>query len=99
MGAALNAAAGMNAYVLSDRASWLNFRNKGDLALLYSGDPALVNQYAFLPVNPARHDHVRGDLAARLEEWLVSERAEALVNGYRIDGEPLFVFNADLQAR
>lgn len=95
MGAALNTASGMNAYLISDRASWLNFGNKGDLALLFAGDPALFNQYAFLPVNPAGHPHIRHDLALKLEEWLVSERAKALIDGYKIDGEALFVFNAD----
>ncbi len=94
MGATLNTAAGMNAYTLSDRASWLNFGNKGDLALLYAGDPALFNQYAFLPVNPARHPHVRADLVARLEDWLTSARARELIDGYRIGGEQLFTFNA-----
>ena len=95
MGAALNTASAMNAYILSDRASWLNFANKGNLELLYAGDPALFNQYAYLPVNPARHDHVNADAAARLEAWLTSDRAATLINGYTIDGEPLFVFNAE----
>lgn len=94
MGAALNTASGMNAYILSDRASWLNFGNKGDLALLFSGDPVLFNQYAYLPVNPALHGHVQADLAKKLEGWLVSEDAKALIDGYTIDGETLFVFNA-----
>lgn len=94
MGAALNTASGMNGYVMSDRASWLNFGNKGDLALLYSGDPVLFNQYAYLPVNPELHSHVKDDLAVRLEEWLVSDHAKQLIDGYTIDGETLFVFNA-----
>lgn len=94
MGAALNTASGLNAYILSDRASWLNFGNKGDLALLFSGDPVLFNQYAFLPVNPARHDHVKSELTAKLEDWLTSDRAKSLIDGYTIDGETLFVFNA-----
>lgn len=94
MGAALNTASGMKAYILSDRASWLNFKNKGDLALLYSGDPALFNQYAFLPVNPAIHPTARYGLAVRLEGWLTSEKAAKLINGYMINGEKLFVFNA-----
>ena len=97
MGAALNTASAMNAYILSDRASWLNFKNKGDLALLYSGDPELFNQYAFLPVNPAKHPVVRYDLAVQLEEWLTSEKAAKLINGYMINGETLFVFNAQVQ--
>ncbi|WP_420011069.1 substrate-binding domain-containing protein [Tateyamaria sp.] len=94
MGAALNTASGLNAYILSDRASWLNFGNKGDLALLFAGDPVLFNQYAFLPVSEARHDHVKSDLTARLETWLTSDRARALINNYTIDDEALFVFNA-----
>lgn len=94
MGAALNAASGMNAYVLSDRASWLTFGNKGDLALLYAGDPVLFNQYAYLPVNAAMHSHVNTVSAMQLENWLVSDRAKALINGYQLNGETLFTFNA-----
>lgn len=94
MGAALNTASGMNAYILSDRASWLNFGNKGDLALLFAGDPVLFNQYAFLPVNPARHPHVKNDLVLKLEDWLTSTRAAELINSYTINGETLFTFNA-----
>lgn len=94
MGAALNTASGMNAYILSDRASWLNFANKGELALLYSGDPVLFNQYAYLPVSADRHPHVKTDLVEKLETWLTSDRAKALINDYKINGETLFVFNA-----
>lgn len=94
MGASLNTASGLNAYILADRASWLNFRNKGDLKLLFSGDPALFNQYAFLPVNPDLHPHVKHEAALKLEAWLTSERAAELINNYSIDGEALFVFNA-----
>lgn len=94
MGASLNTASGLDAYIMSDRASWLNFNNKGDLALLFSGDPALFNQYAYLPVNPKRHPHVKGEAALALEAWLTSLKAATLINGYMIDGEPLFVFNA-----
>ena len=94
MGAALNTAAGMDAYLMSDRASWLNFGNKGNLALLFSGDPALFNQYAYLPVNPEKHGHVKNELAMKLEAWLTSDRAKELIDGYTINGETLFVFNA-----
>ena len=94
MGASLNTAAGMNAYILSDRASWLNFGNKGDLALLFAGDPVLFNQYAYIPVNPEMHGHVKADLAETLEGWLTSPRAAELINGYTISGETLFTFNA-----
>lgn len=94
MGATLNTASAMGAYVMSDRASWLKFANKGDLSLLFAGDPVLFNQYAFLPVNPEKHPHVKADLASKLETWLVSPRAQTLIDGYRLDGAPLFTFNA-----
>ncbi|WP_424977954.1 substrate-binding domain-containing protein [Leisingera sp. S232] len=95
MGAALNTASGMDGYIMSDRASWLNFGNKGGLALLFAGDPVLFNQYAFIPVNPQMHSHVKDGLATRLEEWLVSDKAKMLINTYMINGEALFVFNAE----
>lgn len=94
MGASLNTASSLNAYILADRASWLNFGNKGDLALLFAGDPVLFNQYAYLPVNPAHHPHVKSDAAASLEMWLTSDAARTLINGYMIEGETLFMFNA-----
>ncbi|KIC31640.1 substrate-binding domain-containing protein [Leisingera sp. ANG-S5] len=94
MGAALNTAAGMDAYIMSDRASWLNFGNKGGLKLLFAGDPVLFNQYAYIPVNPEKHGHVKNGLAMQLEAWLVSDKARELINGYQINGETLFVFNA-----
>ena len=95
MGAALNTAAGLEAYVLSDRASWLNFGNKRGMALLFSGDPVLFNQYAYLPVSAAAHPHVAADAAARLETWLTSPEAAALIDGYKLEGERLFTFNAE----
>lgn len=94
MGAALNTAAGMDAYIIADRASWLNFHNKGGLSLLFSGDPVLFNQYAYIPVSPEKHTHVNTDAAQKLEDWLVSGRAKQLIDTYEIDGEALFVFNA-----
>ncbi|MCX7567423.1 substrate-binding domain-containing protein [Sulfitobacter sp. F26169L] len=94
MGAALNTASGLDAYILSDRASWLNFGNKGDLAILFSGDPVLFNQYAYLPVSATRHPHVKAELAEKLEGWLTSARAAELINGYTVSGETLFSFNA-----
>ncbi|MGI9400545.1 MAG: substrate-binding domain-containing protein [Rhizobiaceae bacterium] len=94
MGATLNTASGMGAYVLSDRASWLKFGNKGNLKLLFSGDSELFNQYAYLPVNPQMHPHVKSDLAASLESWLISDRAKALIDGYEVNGQKLFKFNA-----
>ncbi len=94
MGASLNTASAMNAYIMSDRASWLKFGNKGDLVLLFAGDPVLFNQYAYIPVNPATHPHVKSDLTAKLETWLLSARAKDLINEYRLNGEQLFIYNA-----
>jgi tungstate transport system substrate-binding protein len=94
MGAALNTAVGLNAYVFSDRASWLNFGNKGGLVLLYQGDPALFNQYAYLPINPSKNSYIRNDLAMQLEGWLTSQKASTLIDNYQISGEKLFTFNA-----
>lgn len=94
MGATLNTASGLNAYVMSDRASWLKFKNKGDLKLLFAGDPILFNQYAYLPVNVAKHPHVKHELSEKLENWLVSEKAQALIGDYTIEGEVLFTPNA-----
>ncbi len=97
MGAALNTASGLDAYILSDRASWLNFGNKGGLELIFSGDPALFNQYAYLPVNPDRHSHVNAKTAARLEDWLTSDVARDSIDSYQINGETTFTFNAAVE--
>ena len=94
MGATLNIAAGLGAYTLTDRASWLNFANKDGLAIVFQGDPALFNQYAYLPVNPARHSQAKYELAAKLESWLVSDKGQAMIGAYEIDGQPLFTPNA-----
>ncbi len=94
MGAALNTASGLNSYILSDRATWLTFQNKGDLLLLYSGDPALFNPYSLMPVNPARHPHVNHGAVEDLEDWLAGPRGEALINAYTVEGETLFVHSA-----
>ncbi|MEE9315042.1 MAG: substrate-binding domain-containing protein [Rhizobiaceae bacterium] len=94
MGATLNAASAMDGYVMSDRASWLKFKNKGELKLLFSGDPELFNQYAFLPVNAAKHPHIKRKLAIALENWLVSKKAQKIIGAYTIDGELLFIPNA-----
>ena len=93
MGASLNSASGLDAYIMADRASWLNFGNKGGLELLYSGDPMLFNQYAYIPVNSDKHVHVKSEAAQRLEQWLLSARAKNIINNYKINGEALFIFN------
>jgi len=94
MGATLNTASGMDGYVLADRASWLNFGNKGNLTIVFSGDPSLFNQYGFLPVNPKRHPHVNHKAAKALETWLVSDKAQRTIADYKIAGEQLFTPNA-----
>ncbi|MCV2869237.1 substrate-binding domain-containing protein [Defluviimonas sp. WL0002] len=94
MGAALNTAAGLDAYIFSDRATWLSFENKAGLELLFEGDPALFNQYAYLPVSPTKYPHVKAAAAEQLEAWLTSDKAKELINGYQIAGQQLFNFNA-----
>jgi tungstate transport system substrate-binding protein len=94
MGSALNMAASMGAYVLSDRASWLSFKNRSDLAVLVQGDRRLFNQYGVLVVNPARHPHVKKDLAQAFVDWLLSPAGQAAIADYRIGGEQLFFPNA-----
>ncbi|MEM9968272.1 MAG: substrate-binding domain-containing protein [Pseudomonadota bacterium] len=94
MGSSLNTAAALNAYILTDRASWLNFGNPGELTVLFDGDPVLFNQYSFLPVNPDRHPHVKRQAVQQLEAWFVSDRAQTLIDGYQINGQPVFTFNA-----
>jgi len=90
MGAALNIAAAIDAYILTDRASWLSFGNTRNLTLLFADDPALFNQYTFIQVTPKAGD----TRAQRLEDWLVSPAARDLINGHRIAGQQLFEFNA-----
>lgn len=94
MGAALNIASGLNGYIIADRASWLNFKNKADLGLLFEGDGRLFNQYALLTLNSQKHPHARVDLSDKLEKWLVSEKGQKLIADYEIAGQKLFVANA-----
>lgn len=95
MGPALNMASASNAYVLADRGTWLAFRNRGDLEVLVQGDRRLFNQYGVIVVNPARHPHVKTELAQAFADWLVAPAGQAAIRGYRIGGEPLFVPNAN----
>ena len=93
MGATLNTASAMNAYTLSDRASWLNFANKGDLQILFSGDPKLFNQYSLIPVNPAKGSGINHTQALALEGWFLGKTAQQMINTYKIMDQPLFVYN------
>jgi tungstate transport system substrate-binding protein len=94
MGPALNIAAASGAYVLADRGTWLNFRNRGDLAVLVEGDSRLFNQYGVMVVNPARHPHVKAELAQKFVDWVISAAGQATIAAYRINGEQLFFPNA-----
>jgi tungstate transport system substrate-binding protein len=94
MGPALNTAAAMNAYVLCDRATWLAFENRGELAILVEGDGRLMNQYGVMLVNPAKHPHVKQAEGQAFIDWLVSSEGQAAIAAYRIDGEQLFFPNA-----
>ena len=94
MGPALNIGSSTNAYVLTDRGTWLSFKNRGDLAVLVEGDKSLFNQYGVMVVNPAKHPHVKAALAQQFADWVVSPAGQASVTGYKIGGEQLFFANA-----
>ena len=95
MGAALNIAAASNAYVLSDRGTWLAFKNRGDLAILVEGDKRLFNQYGVMLVNPAKHPAVKKEAGQRLIDWLISPEGQNAIAGYKIDGQQLFYPDAN----
>jgi tungstate transport system substrate-binding protein len=94
MGAALNTAAAMGAYVLSDRGTWISFKNKGALEIAVEGDKRLFNQYGVTLVNPAKHPHVKKDLGQQFIDWIVSAEGQNAIKSYRIDGQQLFFPNA-----
>jgi tungstate transport system substrate-binding protein len=94
MGPALNMASSLNGYVLTDRGTWLSFRNRGELGIVVEGDRSLFNQYGVMVVNPAKHPHVKADLAQQFADWVVSDAGQAAIAAYRIDGEQLFFPNA-----
>ena len=94
MGPALNIGASTNGYVLTDRGTWLNFKNRGDLTALVEGDQRLFNQYGVIAVNPAKHPHVKAALAQTFIDWVVSPAGQASIAAYKIGGEQLFFPNA-----
>jgi len=96
MGAALNTASAMNGYVLSDRATWINFKNRGDLAIVVEGDKRLFNQYGVILVNPAKHAHVRKAEGQAFIDWLTAPEGQKAIADYKINGEQLFFPNADV---
>jgi tungstate transport system substrate-binding protein len=94
MGPALNSASSMNGYILSDRATWLAFKNRGDLTIVMEGDKRLFNQYGVILVNPEKHKHVKKELAQAFIDWVVSADGQNAIADYRIGGEQLFFPNA-----
>jgi tungstate transport system substrate-binding protein len=94
MGATLNTAAGMNAYVLADRGTWASFGNRQELEVVFEGDPVLFNQYGSVRLNPERFPHLKHELAAQWHEWLLSDAGQSAIASFAPDGEPLFFPNA-----
>jgi tungstate transport system substrate-binding protein len=95
MGAALNTAGASNGYVLSDRGTWLNFKNKGDLAILVEGDRRMFNQYGVMLVNPEKHPNVKTELGQQFIDYLTSPEGQRDIANYKINGEQLFYPNAN----
>jgi len=95
MGPALNMGASIGAYVLTDRGTWLSFKNRQDLQILVEGDKQLFNQYGVMVVNPAKHAHVKADLAQKFVDWVVSPAGQANIASYKVGGETLFFPNAN----
>ena len=94
MGPALNIAASSGAYVLADRGTWLSFKNRADLKILVEGDKRLFNPYGVMAVNPAKHPHVKVDLAQTFIDWVISPAGQSTIASYKIHGEQLFFPNA-----
>ena len=94
MGATLNIAAGMDAYTLVDRATWMSFENKGAHKILFQGDPVLLNQYGVIAVSPRRHPHTKAGLADQFISWLISDVGQQAISNFTISGQPVFTPNA-----
>jgi tungstate transport system substrate-binding protein len=95
MGATLNTGIGMGAYVMTDRATWITFGNKGDYGIAVEGDPAMFNQYGVMLVNPDKCPSVKGEDAQAFIDWLLSEEGQDTIRAYQVDGQQLFFPNAD----
>jgi tungstate transport system substrate-binding protein len=94
MGATLNSGTAMGAYVMTDRATWISFGNKGDHQIAVEGDPRMFNQYGVALVNPEKHPNVKADLGQRFVDWVISDEGQAAIASYKIDGQQLFFPNA-----
>ncbi len=99
MGPALNTASAKNAFVLSDRGTWLSFKNKGDLTIAVQGDPRLFNQYGVILVNPEKHPHVKADLGQAFIDWITGPEGQAAIAAYKVNGEQFFFANAHQDSR
>ena len=99
MGPALNIGSSTNAYVLTDRGTWLGFRNRGNLAVLVQGDKRLFNQYGVMVVNPKKYPHVKADAAQKFVDWVTSPAGQAVIASYKVNGEQLFFPDAKTPIR
>ncbi|MGL5166600.1 MAG: extracellular solute-binding protein [Afipia sp.] len=98
MGAALNTAGAMSAYVISDRGTWLSFKNPSDLVIAVEGDRRLFNQYGVILVNPEKHPAVKKDLGQSFIDWLLSPEGQSAIAAYQVNGKQLFFPNAEKKA-
>ena len=95
MGATLNAGTGMGAYVMTDRATWISFGNKGDYQIAVEGDAKMFNQYGIILVNPEKHPNVKADMGQQFVDWVISAEGQDAIASYKIDGQQLFFPNAE----
>jgi tungstate transport system substrate-binding protein len=95
MGPALNSASSMNGYILTDRGTWISFKNRGDLTIVMEGDKRLFNQYGVILVNPKKHKHVKKDMGQAFINWIVSPEGQKAIAGYKIGSDQLFFPNAN----
>lgn len=95
MGATLNAAVGMGAYAMTDRATWISFKNKGNFKILVEGDPKLFNQYGVILVNPEKYPNVHAKEGQAFVDWVISPEGQAAIASYKVDGQQLFYPNAE----
>jgi tungstate transport system substrate-binding protein len=94
MGAAINTAVELNAYTLTDSATWLSYKNRRTHKVVFSGDPALYNQYSLILVNPKKHRHVKTELAMHFINWMTNDDGQSLIDAYKLKGNQLFFSNA-----
>jgi len=94
MGATLNAGVGMGAYVLTDRATWISFKNKGDFTIQVEGDKSLFNQYGIILVNPEKHKNVKAEWGQAFVDWMLGKEGQSAIATYKVDGQQLFFPNA-----